>query len=378
MPVHARLLALVAVFALANVGVATYIAAAPQQPAARVTIAAASDDMIPAQQPAQSPSETGEQAPAAPTPSAPPPGEPAQAPAQAVAPACGQGLTLVALPAQGGTITPDANVHLAQFRVEYPTTGRCVPPEPAKVRSLTLGFKWSNSDPQFLRRAVLRNIRILNARGAVLGTLGLWSSTSRDAIITLRTPLAVSYGGIEVLNLTADLRGVPLVQNATPVGLATRVIRMNADLAYGFSLGTVRVGRIPTAQLAVELDANSPSGTQTAGTGKELARYRILLQGTEPITITRYYVQFEDAEGISSFTPADIRYILERTTGASVNTLAPRQWYQLRITGDTTGMPIGGTLRLILENITARGVTTGTNFDHGVMSGPVPANALTY
>ncbi|MBI4142255.1 hypothetical protein HY480_00080 [Candidatus Uhrbacteria bacterium] len=33
---------------------------------------------------------------------------------------------------------------------------------------------------------------------------------------------------------------------------------------------------------------------------------------------------------------------------------------------------------LILENITARGVTPGTNFDHGVMRAPVPANALTY
>ena len=64
--------------------------------------------------------------------------------------------------------------------------------------------------------------------------------------------------------------------------------------------------------------------------------------------------------------------------GAVVSQLQSGQRYQLRITGDTTGAPIGGSLRLVLDGISARGVTTGTEFDRGLMANPVPANTLVY
>ena len=174
MRIHAPLVALVAVFAVANVGVTTFIAAAPHPGAPQFIIASASDDPH-ASQPAPQPTPP-QPAPSQGTPqpvpssgsSGPAGGTP---PPTAIAAGCAQALRVVMVPQQSpqGVSAPMANFPLAQFRVEFPSTPQgCVPPEPAKLRGVTLTLSWSDLDPQLQQRSVLRNIKILDAQGVTL------------------------------------------------------------------------------------------------------------------------------------------------------------------------------------------------------------------
>lgn len=221
---HRRMLPIVIALAAAQIGLATYIAAAPRPGAPQFTIATASDDPHPSQPPPQS-------APPQPVPI--PPSQPTPVTSTTSCPSI--------------RVTPSANMptgvqtsgvgrEIGRFVLIYPRQSDCVVSRDVGVREVALSFTWTGRRGSGLTAPALRDVTIMNAdRSVTYANAGrvAFTAPARSVRLAMRQPMVLSYGQSREFIVVADT--TTLATAGTQ--LSTTVAQLVTELPYAAMVG---------------------------------------------------------------------------------------------------------------------------------------------